>query len=102
MTRRTIVLALVLILQGSTARALSDVVCAGDCNYDRTAAINELVTGVNIALDKAPIDGCRGFDLSGDTKVAVNELVAGVGNALAGCPSARLVRHSCDIDLPEG
>jgi len=39
--------------------ALSEVICAGDCNYDHVTATNELVTGVAIALGRTSIDACR-------------------------------------------
>jgi pimeloyl-ACP methyl ester carboxylesterase len=102
MTLRPIFLSFLVALYAVRAAAMSEVICAGDCNYDRRTVINEVVTGVNIALDQSGIEGCRGFDLSGDGKVAVNELVAGVGNAFNGCPDARLVRHACDVALPPG
>jgi pimeloyl-ACP methyl ester carboxylesterase len=102
MVLRSLSLAILLTVHAAAAAGLSEVICTGDCNYDRRTAINEVVTGVNIALDQASIEACRGFDQSGDGKVAVNELVAGVGNVLTGCPTARLVRHPCDITLPEG
>jgi hypothetical protein len=47
--------------------------------------IDELVIGVNIALDIQPLDRCPSFDLSGDGQVSVNELVQGVNHALKGC-----------------
>jgi cysteine-rich repeat protein len=59
--------------------------CAGDCNGDGTVAINELITGVNIALGSAPVASCPSFDTNGDGMVAINELIAAVNNALAGC-----------------
>jgi pimeloyl-ACP methyl ester carboxylesterase len=82
--------------------ALSEVICTGDCNYDHTAAISELVSGVMIALDRASIDTCRGIDLDGDDRATVDELIGGVRNALDGCPRARLERASCDFTLPAG
>jgi hypothetical protein len=64
------------------------VACAGDCNGDGAVAINELITGVNIALGSAPISSCPSFDGNGDGNVAINELIAAVNNALNGCPAA--------------
>jgi hypothetical protein len=60
-------------------------VCVGDCNGNREVAVNELITGVNIALDQAPLSACPSFDASGDGGVAVNELISAVSNALNGC-----------------
>ncbi|MBX3024259.1 hypothetical protein KF840_05035 [bacterium] len=59
--------------------------CVGDCNHDGTIAVNELITGVNIALGNSDVSTCRSFDTNGDGSVAVNELIAGVNAALNGC-----------------
>jgi len=101
-TRQRITLALVLALYAAPAAGLSEVICTGDCNYDHTAAINELVTGVAIALDQASIDTCRGFDLNGNDTASVDELIGGVRSALHGCPRARLLRTACDFNGPAG
>jgi hypothetical protein len=61
--------------------------CVGDCNGDGMVAINELITGVNIALGSSPVSACPSFDVNGDGSVAINELIGGVNNALNGCPS---------------
>jgi hypothetical protein len=59
--------------------------CTGDCNGDGEVTINELISGVNIALGSAPLSQCPAFDPSGDGSVAINELIAAVGAALEGC-----------------
>jgi hypothetical protein len=59
--------------------------CVGDCNGNGAVAVNELVIGVNIALDRAPLNTCPIFDANGSGGVEVNELVTGVNNALRGC-----------------
>jgi len=59
--------------------------CVGDCNGDEMVAVNELVTGVNIALGNASVDTCPSFDTNEDGTVAVNELIGGVNSALDGC-----------------
>ena len=61
--------------------------CAGDCNSDGMVAINELITGVNIALGSQPVSVCPSFDVSRDGTVAINEIISAVNNALNGCPS---------------
>ena len=61
--------------------------CAGDCNSDGMVAINELITGVNIALGSAQVTACPSFDVNKDGSVAINELISAVNNALGGCPS---------------
>ena len=59
--------------------------CVGDCNSDHRVTIDELLLGVDIALDDEPISRCDSFDTSKDQRVNVNELVAGVGALIHGC-----------------
>ena len=47
--------------------------------------INELITGVNIALGSQPPSACPIFDANSNGQVEINELIAGVNNALNGC-----------------
>jgi hypothetical protein len=60
-------------------------VCVGDCDEDGFVVVNELVTGVNIALGIVPVSACAAFDRDDDNGVSVDELVAAVANALKGC-----------------
>jgi hypothetical protein len=50
--------------------------------------INELVTCVNVALDRLDADSCPACDADDDGRVTVNELVASVGSAIGECVSA--------------
>jgi hypothetical protein len=59
--------------------------CVGDCNGDGMVAINELITGVNIAQGSTPLSQCPSFDVNGDNMVGINELITAVNNALNGC-----------------
>jgi hypothetical protein len=59
-------------------------VCVGDCGGDGAVTIDELVTAVNIALDRAPLSGCQSLDADGDGRVAVDELIAAVNETLMG------------------
>jgi hypothetical protein len=59
--------------------------CVGDCDGNGTVAINELITGVGIALGSLPFTACPQFDSDGSNTVAINELIAAVNNALTGC-----------------
>jgi len=59
--------------------------CVGDCNNNKIVAVNELISGVNIALGSAPISQCSDFDTNGNQTVDINELIAGVGSLLNGC-----------------
>jgi hypothetical protein len=62
--------------------------CVGDCDDDGVVIVGEIVTGVNIALDRAEIDACRAFACNEpNVDVFVNCGVAAVHNALAGCPT---------------
>ena len=49
--------------------------CVGDCNDDGMVAINELIIGVNIALDSQPVSACPSFDVNDDGMVTINELI---------------------------
>src|SRR5262245_17331270 len=91
------------------AFALRDVICTGDCNCDRAASvaepvktctgdcdrnsavtIDELITGVGLALNgtAAPFGSCQAFDANADGRVNIDELIGAVTHALSGCPSA--------------
>ena len=65
--------------------AAATTACTGDCDASGAVTIDELVTGVNIALDAQPVATCPGFDRSGDGAVGIAELNAAVGHALRGC-----------------
>jgi hypothetical protein len=60
--------------------------CPGDCNGDGQVAINELIIGVNIALEAQAVSACPSFDVNSDGSVAINELISAVNAALNGCP----------------
>jgi hypothetical protein len=49
--------------------------------------IAELISAVNISLERAPVASCRAADSDGDGTVRVNELVTAIGRALGGCVS---------------
>jgi hypothetical protein len=63
------------------------VTCVGDCGGNGDVTVDEIVTGVNIALGTLPVGQCLAFDPSGNGEVTVDELIAGVNNALVGCHS---------------
>ncbi len=62
--------------------------CVGDCNGDGAVLINELITGVNIALGEKSADSCPGFFDSEGNFLGVNILTMtqAVANSLDGCP----------------
>lgn len=70
---------------GFTVFASEMVPCLGDCNGDGTVRVDELVTGVNLALGTLSRDRCPAFDGNADTNVTVDELITAVNHALAGC-----------------
>jgi outer membrane protein assembly factor BamB len=59
--------------------------CVGDCNGDGRVTIDELVRGVKVALEAAPIDACDAMDNDRDGAVSIAELVLGVNKDLSGC-----------------
>jgi hypothetical protein len=48
--------------------------------------IEDLIIGVNIALDLQPISACPAFDVNGDGKVTIEELILAINAALAAPP----------------
>lgn len=75
---RITVVAVALLAGTATAHAQ----CVGDCDGSNTVTVNELVRGVNIALDQADVSVCPSFDADSSNSVTVNELVLGVNNLL--------------------
>jgi hypothetical protein len=67
-------------------RYVSPSTCPGDCDQSGLVQINELVTGVGIALGTTPLEDCRAFDRDANGSVDVAELIAAVNAALNGCP----------------
>ena len=59
--------------------------CVGDCDDSRTVTVDELVRGVNIALERQSVDTCKAFDSNDNNAVTVDELVQGVRSLLIGC-----------------
>jgi len=51
--------------------------CIGDCDLDGNVSIDELITGVNIALNTLPIDACRPIDADYDSAVTVRRSAVG-------------------------
>ncbi|HSP98650.1 MAG TPA: hypothetical protein VL049_15620, partial [Candidatus Dormibacteraeota bacterium] len=74
--------------------------CVGDCNGDHVVTINELITGVIIALEEQPVSICPAFDPSASNAVEINELVMGVNNALSGCPTGPTGTPTATVQTP--
>ncbi len=60
--------------------------CAGDCVEDGVVTIDELITGIDIALGLMPLGACLAIDGDGDGQVGIDELVKAVDTALGVCP----------------
>lgn len=78
-----LVASLVAVLAGRAIAQLP-AVCIGDCNGDGAVAINELILGVNIALNMLDISDCPNLD-NGQGTVTVDRLIAAVNSALCDC-----------------
>jgi len=61
-------------------------VCVGDCDGSKSVGVNELISGVRIALGALPLSTCPAFDCAGTGEVEVRCLIAAVNAALRGCP----------------
>jgi hypothetical protein len=59
--------------------------CSGDCSANGVVTIDELVTGVAVALGSATLDRCLAFDCNGTEQVTIDCLVQAVSHALNGC-----------------
>ena len=64
--------------------ALLTQVAVGDCNADQAVMVDELITGVNIALGNLLSTACPSFDADANGSVTVDELIWAVSNALNG------------------
>jgi hypothetical protein len=62
------------------------VACPGDCDGNRTVAIDELVIAVGKSLGEVPLTDCPSVDANGDGDVRIDELIDAVVAALHGCP----------------
>ena len=67
------------------AQALRARACVGDCDGDGAVTVDELLTGVNIALGSLPVSRCSSFDSNGDGEVTLDELIQATLRALNGC-----------------
>jgi hypothetical protein len=72
-------------LRGRRCRTDDCPVCAGDCDDDGQVVIGELVTSVNIALERASLEQCYEVDTDESGAVEVSELTTAVNRLLQGC-----------------
>lgn len=61
--------------------------CTGDCDTGGSVTVDEVVTGVSIALGARDIGDCVSFDSSNDQTVTVDEILQAITFALDGCPA---------------
>jgi hypothetical protein len=59
--------------------------CPGDCDHGGDTSVDELMTGVMIALDRLPLAACAVFDRDFNARLSVDELVGAVHAALTNC-----------------
>ena len=59
--------------------------CAGDCSGDGEVTVNEVITGVTIALGSVEVGACGAMDANGDGQVTIDELIGAINGALGGC-----------------
>lgn len=60
--------------------------CTGDCNFDGNVTIDEVILGVNMALETSPTQACPPIDANNDAEVTIDELMSAINAALNGCP----------------
>lgn len=60
-------------------------ICPGDCNEDGVVRVNELMTGINLALGRGSLSDCVSADADADGTPQVDELVVAVDAAMHGC-----------------
>jgi len=75
-----------LILTAVTAAPSTASACVGDCTNNRLVTVDEIITGVHIALGAGSLEQCRSFDDDGNHQVTVDELLIAVNSGLSGCP----------------
>lgn len=63
--------------------------CPGDCDASGEVTVDEIITGVNVALGFVPLPSCPVFDHDGDGAVTVDEILRAVNSALNGCRGER-------------
>ena len=80
-------IAVLLVFPESTALSAGSV-CTGDCNGDAAVTVDEVIKGVTMALETAPVALCPEFDLNENGAVTINEIIVAVTYALTACPAA--------------
>jgi hypothetical protein len=71
--------------RGIDGRDFQGAACLGDCNLDGSVTVDELLIGVNIALEATALDACVALDRNEDAMVSIDEITAAVTHGLSGC-----------------
>jgi putative iron-regulated protein len=86
------VLALTLVLASAERGAAQS--CVGDCDANGAVSIDEIISGVNLALGVDAVS-CAPLDTDVNSDIAINELIGAVSAALEGCaPIGTVTRAS--------
>jgi glucose/arabinose dehydrogenase len=83
----TLALAAVTICGANPGSAATSGTCAGDCNHNNQVTVDEVLTGVGMALDDVQLDSCPELDADGNGHILVDDVVTAVNNAVRGCPA---------------
>lgn len=76
--------------------------CVGDCDASGGVTVDEVVTGVNIALGTRSLDECQAFDSDASQTVTVDELIQALNLALVGCSEPRATPTPTATRTPSG
>jgi hypothetical protein len=72
----------------ASASAAQAQACTGDCGGNGEVTVDEVLTGLNIALGLRQLDECAAMDANLDGIVTVDELITALTYALTGCPGS--------------
>lgn len=59
--------------------------CVADCSGDGIVSVNEVILGVNIALENTTVSACPAADSNHDGAVTIGELIEAIGDVINGC-----------------
>ncbi len=74
--------------------------CPGDCDLDGRVSVDELLTGVSIALQRTAAENCAAIDRDEDGAASISELIAATDAALVGCARVERCRDSSVCTAP--
>lgn len=81
------VFTLAAVIAAATSAAPAQI-CTGDCGGNGEVTVDEVLTGLNIALGLRQVDECSAMDANQDGTVTVDEIITALTFALTGCPGA--------------